>query len=125
MTSTCDENGIRVLKFGKLHGPVFKYEEPTNVSMGDQQHISDPLDRKYGYVNKSKINVAGDGLFAARDIPENTKLVLYGGHLYNKMQYDIWLHQLSEQIWSNWQSDPLKDDIELFPLDGDYEKYSQ
>ena len=43
INSKCNENGIRVLTFSTPHGPVFHYEKPTNVSLGDQPHIKDPL----------------------------------------------------------------------------------
>ena len=52
-SSTCNANGIQVLKFSQPHGPVFHYEEATNVTFGDQPHLRDPLEKKYVYVKKS------------------------------------------------------------------------
>ena len=66
--SSCDANGIRVLKFSQPQGPVFHYEEATNVTFGDQPHIRDPLDTKYVYVKESTVDEAGEGLYAVKDM---------------------------------------------------------
>ena len=52
--STCNKNGIRVLEFSKPHGPVYHYEEATNITFGDQPHLRDPLDKKYVYLKDSE-----------------------------------------------------------------------
>ena len=124
--SSCDANGIRVLKFSQPQGPVFHYEEATNVTFGDQPHIRDPLDKKYVYVKESTVDLAGEGLFAAKNIPANIHVVLYGGYLYNKKQYMIWVEKLKETSKENgWvKDDPerhfeLQNNIELFPDEND------
>ena len=101
ISSTCNENGIRVLKFTKPHGPVFHYERPTNISFGDQPHINDPLDQKYVYLKQSTLEFAGQGLYAAKDIPANIHFVNYGGLLYDKKQYDLWLQPLMKKKEEN------------------------
>ena len=124
--STCDEHGIRILKFSEPYGPVFHYEEATNVSLGDHPYIRDPLDKNYVYVKESTIESAGEGLYAAKDIPKDTQIVLYGGYLYNKKQYKIWVEKLKETSKENgWvKDDPerhfeLQNNIDLFPDESD------
>ena len=110
MSSTCDANGIRVLKFSQPHGPVFHYVEATNVTFGDQPHIRDPLDKKYVYVNESTVNFAGEGVYAAKDIPKNIHIVLYGGYLLNQEEYKLWLQELWKKSEANgWMlDDPMR-----------------
>jgi len=78
--STCNEHGIRVLKFSDPVGSVYHYEEPTNVTLGDQPHLRDPLENKYMYIKKSEFN--GEGAFAARDLPADLIYANYAGFLY-------------------------------------------
>lgn len=85
------------MKFSQPNGPVFHYEEATNFTFGDQPHLRDPLDEKYVYVKDSTIPFAGEGLFAARDIPANINFVLYGGFLFNKEQMEIKNQKLKEE----------------------------
>ena len=77
ISSICNKNGIHVLKLSQPHGPVFHYKEATNETFGDQPHLRDPLDEKYVYVKDSTLPFAGEGLFAARDIPAKMNFVLY------------------------------------------------
>ena len=44
INTACDEHGIRVLTFSQPHGPTFHYEQATNISLGDQPHLRDPLE---------------------------------------------------------------------------------
>ena len=99
--STCNENRIRVLKFSQPHGPIFHYEEATNVTFGDQPHLKDPLDKKYVFVKNSTIPNAGHGIFAARDIPASINFVLYGGFLYNKEQSEMRDQEIDKRIREN------------------------
>ena len=112
--SSCDANGIRVLKFSQPQGPVFHYEEATNVTFGDQPHIRDPLDKKYVYVKESTVDLAGEGLYAAKDIPANINFVLSGGYLFNEEQYDMRFQQLKEKSIANsgMTDDPDHHDME-------------
>ena len=87
---SCNDDGIKVLKFGQPRGPIYHYEEPTNTTFGDQPHVRDPLDNKYLYLKDSNtFDTAGEGAFAAMDIPASTVFVLYGGMLYNSEQNKI------------------------------------
>lgn len=73
INSTCNENGIRELKFKTPHGPTYHYKEATNTSFGDQPHLTDPLDKKYVYVKEStNFESAGEGVHASRTIQEGT-----------------------------------------------------
>ena len=115
--SKCNENGIHVLTFSQPRGPVFHYEEPNNETFGDQPHLKDPLDKKYGYFKKSTIPNADEGFFAARDIPKDINLVLYGGFLYNKNQSDEREYHIIKRITEN--DDPnwhiqRQNDMDLF-----------
>ena len=101
ISSTYNENGIRVLKFTKPQGPVFHYKEATNISFGDQPDIKDPLDQKYVYLKQSTIESAGQGLYAVKDIPANIHFVNYAGYLYDKKQYDLWLQPLMKKKEEN------------------------
>ena len=40
---SCNHDGIKVLQFDVPRGPVYHYEEPTNVTFGDQPNLRDPL----------------------------------------------------------------------------------
>ena len=112
---------MRILKFSKPHGPVFHYEEATNISFGDQPHLRDPLDKKYIHVKES--SVSGEGIHAAKDIPAYISVVTFGGYLYNAEQHEIWIRQIKEKSRANgWMKDhPMGSDmesqyiIELFP----------
>ena len=99
--SICNENGIRVVKFSQPHGPIYHYEEATNVTFGDQPNLKDPLDKKYVSVKDSTIPNAGHGIFAARDIPANINFVLYGGFLYNKEQSEMRAQEIDKRIREN------------------------
>ena len=96
IASKCNSNGIRILKFSKPNGPVFHYKSATNISFGDQPHLREPLDKKYVNVKKSKV-ATGQGVFAARDIPANTSVTIYGGYLYDEEQMKIWGINLHEK----------------------------
>ena len=78
--SSCNKHGIRVLKFSDPIGPVYHYEAPTNVTLGDQPDLRDPLENKYMYIKKSEFK--GEGAFAARDLPPNLIYAQYAGFLY-------------------------------------------
>ena len=87
---SCNVDGIKVLEFGQPRGPIYHYQEPTNATFGDQPHVRDPLDKKYLYLKESDtFDKAGEGAFAAMDIPASTVFVLYGGMLYNEEQNQI------------------------------------
>ena len=70
-------------KFSEPIGPVFHYEEPTNDTFGDQPHLRDPLDKKYVYLKSSTtFDLAGEGAFAARDVPANTGTAICFHQIY-------------------------------------------
>ncbi len=49
----------------------------------------DPLDSRYVQVGKSEIHLeAGEGLFARKDIPENTIFALFSGRLFSKAEFE-------------------------------------
>ena len=124
MSSKCDANGIRVLKFSQPHGPVYHYEQPTNFTFGDQPHIRDPLDKKYVYIDKSTVDFAGEGVYAVKDIPEGIQIVLYGGNLFNNEQYKQWVQNLREKSEANsWMmNDPLREEEFKYQIDLHLEK---
>lgn len=83
------ERGIVRIKFSKPSGPVFHYKPPTTRSFGDQPDVTDPLDNKYVYSAPSiEMPIAGEGLFAAIDIPPHTTISLISGFRKNKTQYE-------------------------------------
>ena len=77
-SSTCDANGIRVLKFSQPHGPIYHYEEATNITFGDQPNLKDPLDKKSKFrlsfrPKKKKKESASDEIDNADDKAQKEK----------------------------------------------------
>ena len=66
------ENGIKVVQWGSTDpkDPTFKYDHPTNVSFGNLPLVRDPMEDLLVRTAPSKLSEAGDGVFAARDIPQ-------------------------------------------------------
>ena len=51
-------------------------------------------------------DTAGEGSYAAMNVPENTVYVLYGGMLYNQVQNEILGARLKEKrLEHGWKSD--------------------
>ena len=63
---------------------------PTLPDYLSKWSFRDVLDKKYVYVKASTVLNAGEGLYAAKDIPANTTFVLYGGYLFDQEQYKVW-----------------------------------
>ena len=105
MDSTCNEHGIKILEFTKPTGPIYHYEEATNVTFGDQPHLRDPLDKKYVYLKDSS-EAHGEGTFASRDVPADIIYVLYGGYVYNKEETKILKDRINQKAKKhNWKKD--------------------
>ena len=66
------QNGIKEVQLGETDpkDPTFKYDPPTNVSFGNLPLVRDPMEDLLVKTGPSKLYQAGDGVFAARDIPE-------------------------------------------------------
>ena len=86
---------------------MFHYEEPTDTTFGDQPKLQDPLDKKYVYLKRSvSFDSAEEGTYAVRDIPANTKYVLYGGYIYDKEQNINYNENLLAKVKVNqWMKD--------------------
>ena len=63
--------------------------------------MNGPSDKKYVYVKKSTVNEAGEGLFAARNIPKDICIAQYVGHILDKEQNQI--------DWQKTEQDILHD----------------
>ena len=79
------KDAIMNVRFSEPRGPTFHYGPPTKDYFGDQPHERDPLDKKYIYLGPSlEMPLAGEGAFAARDIPAGTMVALYGGRVMSE-----------------------------------------
>ena len=68
--------------------------------------FKDPLDKKYVHVKESRVEFAGQGLYARKYIPANIHFSSHGGYLYDKEQYALWLQVLEEEKTENgWKFD--------------------
>ena len=93
------------MEFTKPTGPIYHYEEATNITFGDQPHLRDPLDKKYVYL-KDSLEAHGEGTFAARDVPADIIYVLYGGYVYNKEETKILKDRITQKAKKhNWKKD--------------------
>ena len=71
LRSRC-ENGIKVVEFSdpKQDDPVFRFDPATNETFGSDALVPEPLDSIMVTTGRSELTVAGDGVFAAVDIPD-------------------------------------------------------
>ena len=67
--------------------------------------MNGPSDKKYVYVKKSTVNEAGEGLFAARNIPKDICIAQYVGHILNKEQNQIDWQKTEQDILHDLDSD--------------------
>ena len=61
--------------------PRLKYSKSTKTFIGDQPLVSDPYETKHVSCTRSSLNteVAGEGLFARKDMPAGTIAAFYNG----------------------------------------------
>ena len=66
------QNGIKEVQLGETDpkDPTFKYDPPNNVSFGNLPLVRDPMEDLLVKTGPSKLSQAGEGVFAARDIPD-------------------------------------------------------
>lgn len=78
MRSKC-ENGLKFVEFSTPKSDVttaaasatsFKFDPATNESFGFDALVPDPLETILVKVGPSKLLVAGEGVYAEKDIPE-------------------------------------------------------
>ena len=62
-------------------------------------------DKKYVYVKKSTVNEAGEGLFAARNIPKDICIAQYVGYLFDDQQKQMTWQKKKEDILQGVDSD--------------------
>ena len=76
---------IVIPKFSDPQGPFLKHCINSDGQFQDSL-MSDLIEDKYVYVNDSKI--AGQGLFAKRDIPNGAIFAFFGGKLYTAQAWN-------------------------------------
>ena len=67
--------------------------------------MNGPSDKKYVYVKKSTVNEAGEGLFAARNIPKDICIAQYVGYIFDKEQNQLDWQKTEQDILHDLDSD--------------------
>ena len=86
----------------KTDAPVFTYNRPTRLRIGDQPTVMDPFDKKNIYVGDGKKD---DGVFAKKDIKKGDVFVYYSGLFWNMTEQalytaDTFHNQTMDEYWS-------------------------
>ena len=71
--------GVIVPIFSQVHGPDFQYDLASTVRVCSQPLLQDPWEKNMVEVRPSKLEQAGEGLFAREDLPEKTVIALFAG----------------------------------------------
>ena len=58
------QNGFYIPVFTKAEGQIYEFEEASKKSIGKNPLLQDPWEAKRVYVDASKLEQGGDGLFA-------------------------------------------------------------
>jgi len=80
-------NDVVIPIFSEPHGSMFKFAHAADGTFNDGQ-VTDAVEDKYVYVNKSLTINGGQGLFAKVDIPGGTNFAYFGGHVYTDKQWN-------------------------------------
>ena len=108
-------SGLVTLTFSEFdpEGLVFEHWPSTLRSMPVPPLQEDPYERKYGEVRQSKMNGAGDGLFARSELPEGATVAFYNGirvkpgetAAFRSRDYEIyvdWNHKEVHHLHGEW-----------------------
>ena len=91
--------------------PAYTYSPSNSQSIPCDWQLQDMYERVTVYSVKSKVEGAGDGLFAARDLPANTIISYYNGLLIEADEnYSSSNHNYQIYVdWSNTETSPYID----------------
>ena len=79
--------GIPIPIFSQSQGKIFKHFASENGKLQDAL-TEDPLEKRYVYVNQSRLPDAGQGLFAKVDIAPDTIFAFFGGFVYTAQEWN-------------------------------------
>lgn len=93
------ENNIKKLKFAAPKSddePIFRYERPNRLRLGDQPLVMDPYEKKTVYVQDLE-QEGEQGLFAKRDIAEGEQIAFYSGVIFDDRDHTTITPNMTEE----------------------------
>ena len=79
VTSSRQVGGVIVPRYSQVQGPSYSYDPASALTISKQPLLQDPWEKNMVEVRSSKLEQAGEGLFAKEDLPEKTVIALFAG----------------------------------------------